>query len=186
MGSSAMGDVDNDGDLDLVITGSPGGNIQTILYKNDGWIILAKPMLVRNSSSSFSDVDGDGDLDLVIAGRVPSSFEAKANLYKNDGNGKFSESSAGLIGVGKSSTSFADVDNDDDLDLLITSGDQDEDSTSNLFLNDGSGNFSEVKAGLPGSNGGSSLFSDLDNNGDLDLLINATGGTFIYLNTKIK
>ena len=180
--SSAVGDVDNDGDLDLLITGGNSANeVTASLYLNHGAGTFAQTTAgldgVANGASSFADVDGDGNLDLFVTGYDANGVPT-AQLYFGDGQGGFSPSSTGLTGVGEGSTAFGDVDSDDDLDLIITGAADASAPTSVLYLNDGVGNFSAANASLTGVFlGSSSLFSDIDRDGDLDLFISGSDGT---------
>ena len=110
-------DIDNDGDLDVVITGFHGSK----LYRNNG---EGRFNLVRlfegvYYTAAFGDVDNDGDLDFYLAGDT--------GIYLNDlseGTGAFRMvEGIGLDGIGTDARSavFADMDNNGSLDLLIAS-----------------------------------------------------------------
>jgi len=113
-----MGDVDNDGDLDmLLVTGGTDGS--GVLYKNDGdgtFTYSATWSGITGYMGNFGDLDNDGDLDLVFTGDT--------KCYLNDGTGSFSQGPA-ITYVSPSSTvdprslSFADIDNDGDIDFAI-------------------------------------------------------------------
>ncbi|PSQ68884.1 MAG: hypothetical protein BRD26_07370, partial [Bacteroidetes bacterium QH_1_64_81] len=173
-GSSTLGDVDEDGTLDLVITGSGDRGPTSTLYLGDGSGGFSEADagltgVERGSSSTLGDVDGDGNLDLVITGsegyRDPS-----ATLYLGDGSGGFSEANAGLTGVERGSSTLGDVDGDGHLDLVITGDDQNDNPTTTVYLGDGSGGFSEANAGLTGVWLSSSTLGDVDGDGNLDLV----------------
>ena len=110
-------DIDNDGDLDVVITGFHGSK----LYRNngEGRFNLVRVFEGVHYTAAFGDVDNDGDLDLYLAG--------DAGIYLNDlneGTGAFRMvSGIGLEGIGTDARSavFADMDNNGSLDLLIAS-----------------------------------------------------------------
>jgi hypothetical protein len=125
---------------------------------------------VRTSGSGVAagDVDGDGWCDLYFCG-----MEAPNALYRNLGNGKFSDitGSAGVVCADQYSTGavFADVDGDRDLDLLVNAVG----GGSRLFINDGRGKFTELTgSGLVRRFGGTSFaLADIDGNGTLDVYV---------------
>lgn len=135
------------------------------------------------------DVDGDGFPDLIVTNLDSETH----SLYRNLGNGLFSDITF-LTGVGEATvpfvgfgTAFLDYDNDMDLDLAIANGDvldnvglmrPDKSYRQETLLldNDGTGRFRNV-ADVPGSalsvrraSRGLAV-GDLDNDGDLDMLI---------------
>jgi hypothetical protein len=182
-GSSAFSDVDGDGDEDLLITGyfdstSPISK----LYINDGGfftLVEDTPFEnVRFSSIAFSDIDGDGDQDLLITGSN-SSYQKTSNLYTNDGGTFTLVEDVPFDKVEHGSIAFSDVDGDGDQDLLITGSYLGSQKISNLYTNDGSGNF-RLKRITPfdGVDKGSVAFSDIDGDGDEDVLI--TGSSNLY------
>ncbi len=175
----ALGDVDRDGDLDMVV-GSYG---QNRLYWNSGTGVFeraaAKQMPLDSDFTfalAFGDIDADGDLDLVVGNAVSPS-----RLYLNDGTGTFSDVSAirWPANRGKArAIALADVDRDGDLDILTG------DSSVRLFLNDGRGNFSDGTAmRLPRLFSPTSLaLGDVDRDGDLDLVVGTYGQSRLALN----
>ena len=120
----AMGDVDGDGDLDLLIGHTWGSDMLLINDGAGGFSVdTSFQQLVDTSLATtpsvwgvaMGDVDGDGDLDVLI-GR-----ELKANqLLINDGAGGFSVDASFPGGVANThAVAMGDVDGDGDLDLLI-------------------------------------------------------------------
>ncbi|PLX11011.1 MAG: hypothetical protein C0598_09130 [Marinilabiliales bacterium] len=181
-GSCAMADIDNDGDLDLIITGANAqlADRKTTLYSNDGlgnYTEITGTGLSNWSEGgdiTFADVDGDSDQDLLITGRdgMPNYY---ANFYLNDGSGNFTldptvpfEPSIG------GSLQFEDIDNDGDFDLFMNGytidGNQNILLFSKLYLNDGTGNFSEIES-TSIEEGTSAAFLDMDNDNDMDLIV---------------
>ena len=122
----------------------------TNLYRNNGFGIFTKiegvPFVnVFYSSISFADVDGDNDEDVLIIGE-DGSAAGFTKLYFNDGLGNFTESTNNsFAGETRGDVEFFDVDNDGDLDFLITGSlITSNGASTKLYINDGSGNFSEA------------------------------------------
>ena len=131
---------------------------------------------VRSKSSTFSaafgDYDLDGDLDMFLAHWT--TFESDFYLWKNNGEGKFSDVSkeSNLSGFLRSSSSFtpnfADINSDGWPDILIA-GDF---GTSRVFLNNGDGTFSNITSDvISDENGMGASVADYDNDGDLDWFV---------------
>ena len=175
VGSAAWGDYDNDGDLDILLTGSDP--LVFAVYRNDDGVfadISAGLPGVSDSSAAWGDYDNDGDLDILLTGRTGSDPDRISRVYRND-DGVFADISAGLPGVSDSSASWGDYDNDGDLDILLTGRTgSDPDRIPRVYRND-DGVFADISAGLPGVAFGSASWGDYDNDGDLDILL--TGGT---------
>ncbi len=159
----ALGDVDNDGDLDQVWC-VPGA---TRMLLNDGrgqFTDVSQTQLYPSTlggiAAAFVDLDADGDQDLVTIN--------PDHIYINDGHGVFTLSPVDLgssLGV---SLAVGDVDGDGDEDLIVGNIGQNE-----LFLNDGSGALALDTAGLPvvDDNSWSVVLGDVDGDGDLDLVV---------------
>jgi hypothetical protein len=160
----AAGDVDRDGDLDLVLA----NHLEPCrLYRNDGsgrfTDVTSTHMPGRIAPSeglAVGDVDGDGDLDLVIANFGP------AQLFVNQGTGRFVDATAGRLPATNTAAYAAlaaDLDADGDNDLVVG---------TRMFLNNGSGTFADVTARLPLFTLPSAIAGgDADRDGDVDLLL---------------
>jgi len=119
-------------------------------------------------AADFADIDGDGDQDLIIIGKTP----IKTRLYKNDGNGNFSEvENTPFIDVFAGNVAFADVDGDSDFDVLITGNDRRPLPNANLYLNDGKGNFTlQANSSFQPCLGGDVAFAHLNEDSAIDLV----------------
>jgi hypothetical protein len=192
-GSIASGDIDNDGDIDIVISGRDGNQLKTTLYANDGFgnftIVQGISLVaVEFGDNEFADVDQDGDLDLLISGAntQPVYF---TNLYLNDGQGVFTlRQNTPFEPVSSGDVEFGDIDNDNDLDLMIVGYDIQGNGFSKLYQNDGLGNFNELtNSNFEAAKAGSIAFFDFDGDGDNDLIIsgennNNLSKTNLYVN----
>jgi hypothetical protein len=195
VGSMALADIDDDEDLDLLITGK-GGPVKTTLYRNDGsgnfTEIADVPFVnVYSGTVGFGDVDGDEDLDILITGST-SSPTRTANLYLNDGMGNYSLVANTPFPASVSGDfAFGDVDDDEDLDVLITGYNTADTGFTTLFLNDGSGSFSEAAATPFAAVWDSAVeFIDVDDDEDLDVILAGMDNddqpsTTMYLNDGV-
>ena len=122
-------------------------------------------------NAAAGDVDGDGDLDLALA----MEFVPKV-LLLNDGSGRFSDASAKLLPRtihDSEDVAFADFDADGDPDLVFVSED---DRKDELFLNDGTGRFSdESNRLLPDDVSNALVVLDLNGDGAPDVLTGNIG-----------
>ncbi len=187
----ALGDLDGDGDLDMLVG---TWNAGVALYLNEGTrtepeFVLQDTTFVRltrgsNSAPALTDVDGDGDLDLFIG-----ESSGELNFYRNVGTPlvpsfELVSDRFGEIDVGRRSfPAFADVDGDGDQDLLLGR----EEGGVLLYLRVGSTADGEPvfvldsTFTLPLPNYSTPSFVDIDGDGDLDVFSGGLGGGLIFL-----
>ncbi len=168
--SAAFADYDNDGDQDLFIASTRGGNL---LFRNDGRGRFADvteaagvALVAHSQGCTFFDHDLDGDLDLFVtntakwtlevreeefnyflgrddlAGLVRSPHEKNA-FYRNEGDGTFVDvtGEVGLTGVGwGGDMAVLDYDEDGDPDLFLTNMF----GIQRLYRNEGGRTFTDV------------------------------------------
>ncbi|WP_089370500.1 FG-GAP-like repeat-containing protein [Dokdonia pacifica] len=186
-------DVNNDQNLDLYFTNSVG-NLRNLYFENQGDMSfesvtnLAITGEVRASRSiDWVDYDQDGDNDLFVTNEENS----RNALYRNDGPNTFTQI-FNLVIVDQTrnsaGSSWGDIDNDGDFDLFVanygSSG-----QANQLFINN-NGSFVEDTSSIiatPLTNSFGSSFGDIDNDGDLDLLVcnsflAGQNTNFVYIN----
>ncbi len=179
-GSVAWGDYDNDGDLDVLITGETNSVNISRIYRNDAGVFVdinAGLPGVKYSSVEWCDYDNDGDLDILLAGTT-NAYNNISCIYRNDpatGSGRtFTDINAGLQGVSSGCITWGDYDNDGDQDILIAGNDSYY-CITRIYRNDPSTGsnrvFTDINAGLTGVEIGHAAWGDYDNDGDLDVLM---------------
>jgi hypothetical protein len=196
-------DFDGDGWMDIYVANDTTRNF---LLKNNGNGTFADVTMLSGTGYNSegeaeagmgvdaSDFDGDGLMDLVV-----TNYDMETNaLYHNEGGWQFSDQrwTAGVakadhrfLGFG---TGFFDFDNDGDRDLLIVNGHVLDNvelireaityAQPNQLLENRSGTFVENLEFLRYSSlsprvGRGASFGDVDNDGDLDVLISNSGQT---------
>jgi hypothetical protein len=182
-GSVAWGDYDNDGRLDLLLSGYSGttGRPELSLWRNTGSgfsnvtasVATALPGIF-DSSVAWGDFDNDGRLDFLIAGLTnASSGRAVAQVWRNTDSGFTNVPIPGLQGVGESSVAWGDFDGDGRLDFLITgtTNGLSSGALAEWWRNTGSGFTNVPIPGLTGVYFGSIASADFDNDGRLDFLV---------------
>lgn len=170
-GSVAWGDFDNDGDLDILLTGkSTVGDVSIIYCNNDTSFDRLDTNLpgVRFGSVAWGDYDNDLDLDILLIGYNSSTISYITKVYRND-NGNFVDANINLPNIRRGSAAWGDYDNDSDLDILLT-GETPTEYISKIYRNN-DGQFEDIGAGLTGVTYGSAAWGDYNNDGNLDILL---------------
>ncbi|MEO0741011.1 MAG: FG-GAP-like repeat-containing protein [Bacteroidota bacterium] len=194
----ALGDLDGDGDLDLLIANKLDPDStetsRVVRFENVGRpgapaFQLADTLALPvgyHYAPALGDLDGDGDLDLVLG-----TWKNRLLLYRNDptageGAERFVLATDAIAQIDRGSNTvpaLADLDDDGDLDLVVgeSSGEL------NLFRNEGTpesprfvavdeafGDFDAGRRSAP-------TFTDLDGDGDLDLVVGSEADGFQVL-----
>lgn len=186
VGDVEAGDVDSDGDLDLILAdwgaGSPmaneGGRVQLWLNDGTGRFTDATAQQMPDVAVRFSwelefvDADNDYDLDVVVSCKQCSgSF-----FFVNDGSGSFEDASDRMPQYGNNyDFEVIDLDGDGFQDLITINDGQN--LAEHVFRGDGSGGFVDATADLwpdeanLGGDDNMIVVLDYDSDGDADFLI---------------
>ena len=141
-------------------------------------LLLPWQMSQMGPFAATGDVNGDGLEDFFIGGAAGQS----AQLYIQNKTGKFEHTRQLSLEKDKAfedmSALFLDIDQDGDLDLYVVSGGNSQPAGHSLYqdriyLNDGKGSFSRSNQPLKTTtfSGGVVVSSDIDQDGDPDLLV---------------
>jgi hypothetical protein len=185
--SAAWGDFDNDGRLDLLLTGvTNGASATSRLWRNTGSGFTNMPASYTpglpqfyKGSAVWVDYNNDGWLDFMISGAMSGGNAAQ--LWRNTGNG-FTNVTAtvmpGLPAAWLGAIAWADYDNDGRQDFLLTGFDNGQ--VTQLWHNNG-GTFSNVTSNaVPGIAQvylSSVAWGDYDNDGWMDFFIAGVGNS---------
>ncbi|MBB3123281.1 archaellum component FlaG (FlaF/FlaG flagellin family) [Mesoflavibacter sabulilitoris] len=181
-GGVAVGDIDNDGDIDIYNV-PYGASTQNTLWLNDGNANFTLGTTIPLDGVAvyydvvMTDLDADGNLDIYQTTR---QYNKQNKLWMGNGDGTFTnnditndlclDANGGCPG---GSVSTGDIDNDGDIDLYLTAYyDYSSMNLNKFWINDGSANFSsQTITDDYGDTAQDSELVDIDNDGDLDILI---------------
>ena len=177
----AVADYDDDGDEDFFLTGYYLGvtSTRSELCRNDGngvfSIVPFEFIKLSTGTAKWGDYDNDGDPDLLYDGIDSTAVTNHTALYRNEGTDSFTLVNANLPASGEpGSVDFGDVNNDGTLDILLSGAGF---PGVKLLSNDGNDVFTDITP----INFGTAVpsgFIDMDNDGDLDVIVIRQFGGF--------
>jgi hypothetical protein len=177
----SIGDLDSDGDLDLVLAKGRHTPLVDRVLLNDGKGAFASsnlgPIADRTYTAALADLDGDGDLDVLTSNDRPDS----KLVYLNNGKGQFTVH--GTWGVPEWSTrnaAVADLNGDGKVDVIAAN----RPGPSYVCLNEGGGRFAAECIPIPAESATSIVPADFDKDGFIDLAVPSRDGgqSHIYFN----
>ncbi len=176
--SVALGDLNGDGFLDAFVTSYSPASDQVWLNDGTGTFTSSGQALVTSGRDvGLGDLDGDGDLDAVIA--EPGGT---ASIWLNDGTGQFFEFEGQTLGSPTDADqhiALGDLNGDGYLDVFVARAGE----TNRVYLNNGSGIFSELIVGAIAAFSTGVDLADVNGDGYLDAFVtNSDAADTLWLN----
>ncbi|TAE32796.1 MAG: VCBS repeat-containing protein, partial [Candidatus Kapaibacterium sp.] len=171
----AIGDMDNDGDLDVVTANAASSTISVLLNNGLGvFSVFGTPLGTGGATPvaiALVDLNNDGNLDVFTANNGGNSVtQARGN-----GAGGLTVWTTYINIISPYGLAIGDVDGVNGPDVITTSS---SDNTINVLPGDGGGGFlggSTWSQGTPAVNGWAAALGDVDGDGDLDLATSSNG-----------
>ena len=179
--SAEFGDVDGDGDIDLLLAQDFNRPAKLLINSGNGTFSDQSAARIptgglSSARATLGDVDSDGDLDIALCNSGTSSrfgTNGQPRLWINGGSGVFADETSTRLPAGNISQQmdilFFDADGDLDLDLFVVTR-ATAPAQSRLWRNDGTGTFTAGVAFPADASAYAYDAGDIDGDGDLDLI----------------
>lgn len=187
-------DIENDGDLDLVISGlvfnGADHKVITHFYRNDRnnrFVNIPLNIVgVFNASIDWADYDNDGDMDMLISG-ISSGNKPITRVYRNERNWRFTDIRLPLPGVKDGFAAWVDFDRNGSPDIVIFGTNEANEPVGLYFRNEGANKFTPAVVGLVPLSVCRGVVADFNNDGFPDILVtgrlgSGSLGTILFYN----
>ena len=172
----AIGDLNGDGKLDLVVANYSGSDISVLLGNGDGTFQAA----VNYGAGSWplsigvGDFNGDGKLDLAVVNTVGNNV----SVLLGNGDGTFQPAVNYAAGSGGQSVAIGDLNRDGKLDLVVANN---QSNNVSVLLGNGDGTFQAAVNYAAGAGAASVAVGDFNGDGKLDLAVANSGSGYVSI-----
>jgi hypothetical protein len=188
-GTIDVGDIDHDGDLDIVTSSDVRTTIAvpvTVIINNGGGTFApAVTIAPAGVQAKIRDLNGDGFPDLVFAGGTGSTgYNFYTALYQGlGGSAGFATPRLWTVGAcAPEDIDAADMDGDGDLDIVTSSGCS---GVVHVSYNQGSATFGQAVAYPAGTSPGALALADFNRDGHPDIAVGAAAGISVLLRDTV-
>ncbi len=181
--TTAIADLDGDGDLDLISGNNRRANGLSILMNRGNGSFdppVIYPTEVRPFAVAAADLDGDGDIDLAALDESGSTASAQSGveIQINNGSGLFERGTTAFVRGGSFQLATGDLDGDGAVEIVSSNRAA---NTVTILKNSGAGVFDSQDEITVGSGPHSSAIADYDSDGDLDIAVANTGSAEVIV-----
>jgi len=161
----AVGDVNGDGNLDLVVGNDTGATVSVLLGNGDGTFQAHKDYAVGSYPHwvVLADFNGDKKLDIAVANEGDNTV----GVLLNNGDGTFGKMRTFATGLEPFSVAAADFNHDGNMDLAVTGY---YDGIVSILLGNGDGTFQKHVDYPVGSGPAAVAVGDFNRDGNADLV----------------
>ncbi|MEO9485671.1 MAG: FG-GAP-like repeat-containing protein [Ekhidna sp.] len=172
-----LADMDEDGDMDIVARQDGVSNDYIRIYDNQGSLTFSLSSSIANAGNSkmnVENIDGDSDKDIVLAAEELGITTIINNTGTLAAGSTFTPLGSNFS---ISDVDLADLDGDGDMDIFASNGYDSPTAESYVFINNGSGTFTDNGQNVATGSNYASFLGDIDSDGDVDVV---SGGYISY------
>lgn len=185
----AVGDLDEDDKLDLLVANTTDETFSLLLGNGDGTFQGVRVYAVGSTprSVAVSDFNGDGKADLATASGDPFATSSTVSILPGQGNGTFPAAVNFDAGPSSQFVVAGDFNADGKADLAVANGQEhfDDPRAVSILLGRGNGTFQPRRGYSGASNPRSIATGDLNGDGKVDLAV-ANGSTSQAVSDKVS
>ncbi len=190
-GASALADIDQDGDLDLLYTGANDSHQNVCkLYENQDSLFVERSVNIPGfsyGSLDVADYNRDGRIDLLFTGLLENGGRA-TRIYRNEGHNMFTSVHTTLPDLSFGEAVWGEFNHDGYADIALSGITNGGNPVSKIYQNNHNEVFTDVVANLQAVSNSSITWLDEDNDGYSDLfitgLLNANAESYLYRNDQ--